>query len=86
VKLQFKGKTCANDMCSPPPDNLDKVWDTTLIRAMAYNWQTFVDDLEGGSQPTLPRPATKMTLSNELWEACHPLRRMAADAAFAYYD
>jgi hypothetical protein len=48
VTLQFKGKTCANDTCSTPPDNLHKVWDTTLIRAMEYNWQTFVDDLEGG--------------------------------------
>lgn len=48
VTLQFKGKTCANDTCSTPPDNLHKVWDTTLIRAMEYNWQTFVDNLEGG--------------------------------------
>jgi hypothetical protein len=24
------------------------MWDTTLIRAMEYNWPTFVDDLESG--------------------------------------
>jgi hypothetical protein len=48
VKLQFKGKTCNAENCTTPPDNLHKVWDTTLIRAMQYNWQTFVDDLEKG--------------------------------------
>jgi hypothetical protein len=48
VKLKFKGKTCQNDSCSTPPDNLHKAWDTTLIRAMEYNWQTIVDDLEAG--------------------------------------
>ncbi|QHP66422.1 hypothetical protein EI171_02740 [Bradyrhizobium sp. LCT2] len=47
-KLQFKGKTCSADKCSTPPDNLHKMWDTTLIRAMEYNWPTFVDDLESG--------------------------------------
>src|SRR5262249_30979123 len=25
---------------------LHKIWDTTLIRAMQYNWQSLVDDLE----------------------------------------
>jgi S1/P1 Nuclease len=45
-KIQFKGKTCTAENCSTPPDNLHKMWDTTLIRAMEYNWPTFVDDLE----------------------------------------
>jgi hypothetical protein len=48
VKLAFKGTTCSNNSCSTPPDNLHKVWDTTLVRAMEYNWPTFVDDLEKG--------------------------------------
>jgi hypothetical protein len=48
VKLQFKGKTCNASDCSTPPDNLHKVWDTTLIRAMEYNWPTLVDDLGNG--------------------------------------
>jgi S1/P1 Nuclease len=48
VSLQFKGKTCTAGNCSTPPDNLHKVWDTTLIRAMEYNWPTLVDDLESG--------------------------------------
>jgi S1/P1 Nuclease len=48
VKLQFTGKTCGNENCTTPPDNLHKVWDTTLIRAMQYSWPTFVDDLENG--------------------------------------
>jgi hypothetical protein len=47
-KIQFKGKTCTTANCSTPPDNLHKMWDTTLIRAMEYNWPTFVDDLESG--------------------------------------
>jgi hypothetical protein len=46
VKIQFKGTTCTNNSCSTPPDNLHKVWDTTLIRARQYNWQSWVDDLE----------------------------------------
>jgi hypothetical protein len=46
--ILFKGKTCATATCSTPPDNLHKMWDTTLIRAMEYNWPTFVDDLESG--------------------------------------
>lgn len=46
--IQFKGKTCTADKCSTPPDNLHKMWDTTLIRAMEYSWQTFVDNLEAG--------------------------------------
>ncbi|WP_371930030.1 S1/P1 nuclease [Bradyrhizobium sp. CCGUVB1N3] len=46
--IQLKGKTCTADHCSTPPDNLHKMWDTTLIRAMEYNWPTFVDDLEAG--------------------------------------
>jgi hypothetical protein len=48
IKLQFKGKTCLNDSCTTPPDNLHKAWDTTIIRAMEYNWPTLVDDLEAG--------------------------------------
>jgi hypothetical protein len=48
VKIQFKGKTCSAGTCSTPPDNLHKTWDTTLIRAMEYNWATFVDNLEAG--------------------------------------
>jgi hypothetical protein len=48
TQLQFKGKTCTADKCSTPPDNLHKMWDTTLIRAMEYNWPTFVDGLEAG--------------------------------------
>jgi hypothetical protein len=48
VKVQFKGKTCSVGNCSTPPDNLHKIWDTTLIRAMEYNWPTFVDNLEVG--------------------------------------
>jgi hypothetical protein len=48
VSLQFKSKTCTAGNCSTPPDNLHKVWDTTLIRAMEYNWPTLVDDLENG--------------------------------------
>jgi hypothetical protein len=47
-EIQFKGKTCTAANCSTPPDNLHKMWDTTLIRAMEYNWPTFVDDLEIG--------------------------------------
>lgn len=48
VKLAFTGTTCSNQLCSTPRDNLHKVWDTTLIRAIQYNWQTLVDDLENG--------------------------------------
>jgi S1/P1 Nuclease len=48
VTIQFKGKTCTAGNCSTPPDNLHKMWDTTLIRAMEYNWPTLVDDLENG--------------------------------------
>jgi S1/P1 Nuclease len=48
VKIGYKGKTCTAGNCSTPPDNLHKVWDTTLIRSMEYNWPTFVDDLETG--------------------------------------
>jgi hypothetical protein len=47
-EIQFKGKTCTAANCSTPPDNLHKMWDTTLIRAMEYNWPTFVDDLDAG--------------------------------------
>jgi hypothetical protein len=54
IKLQFKGKTCSAANCSTPPDNLHKVWDTTLIRAMEYNWPTLVDDLEAGWLTTAP--------------------------------
>ena len=46
VTVDIHGLTCAR--CTPAPNNLHAVWDTTLIDRSVYDWGAYVDRLETG--------------------------------------